>query len=101
MQPWQKREVIADKALGLLTELKELDPDLMQEQMKDANRIMVDAGLFPNVIRQTDPEEFVTKLFRVNQKLDEVTNLIPLARVNRMQQLSELANLLTGPFVER
>ena len=99
MQPWQKRDKIADKALALLQELKELDPELAQEQMKDANRIMVDAGLFPNIIRQTDPEEFVTKLFRVNQKLDEVTNFIPLARVSRMDQLTELANLLTPPYL--
>ena len=94
----EKRDAIADRALELLKKV-ENDPNLYQENLEDANRILMDAGLFPHMLKKLPPEEFVDRLFRDNKKLDDATDFIPMSKLPKLEQLSDLAYLLTPPYI--
>jgi hypothetical protein len=91
------RELIARKALSLLLSMRSY-PELQQDEMEEAQRILMDANLLERCLKPMPPEEFVMKVFRDNWRLDEATGYFPLRLVKSRESLSELAHLLTPPY---
>jgi hypothetical protein len=93
------RNKIADKMLDDLRHLAKHDPDLCKEQMQDVSRTLVDGGLLQMGIKRSLPlPDFVDKMFRYNQKLDEATNLVPFRVLMSAESLWALAQRLSPPY---